>query len=276
MRHTSDHPDRQIPTEMLRPVEMRALDLPGNEDIGMHAHEWGQFTYASEGVLTVTTPDGRYASPPATAVWIPPHMPHDIHSHGPVKFRSLYITTDRAADLPDRTTVVEVDPLLRALVLEVLNLSPDWSEQGADGRLIHVLLDRIARAPEALLSLPWPKDPRLASVADALIETPSDRRGLEDVAAENGTTARTLARRFKSETGLTFGEWRRRRILLAALERLSHGDAVTTIALDLGYDSPSAFIAMFRKSLGAAPTRYLQGAETRGNLTRDAATNGPR
>nr|WP_254696234.1 hypothetical protein [Lysobacter enzymogenes] len=33
------------------------------------------------------------------------------------------------------------------------------------------------------------------------------------------------------------------------------------MALACGYDSVSAFTAMFRRHLGAAPTRYLQGRE---------------
>ncbi len=32
------------------------------------------------------------------------------------------------------------------------------------------------------------------------------------------------------------------------------------MAYDLGYDSPSAFIAMFRRSLGATPGHYLKSA----------------
>ena len=32
---------------------------------------------------------------------------------------------------------------------------------------------------------------------------------------------------------------------------------ITTLALDLGYDSPSAFIAMFRKALGTSPGRFI-------------------
>ncbi|MHB8914543.1 MAG: helix-turn-helix domain-containing protein [Thiobacillus sp.] len=32
----------------------------------------------------------------------------------------------------------------------------------------------------------------------------------------------------------------------------------STVALDLGYASPSAFCAMFRRMLGASPARYLR------------------
>ncbi|MAD40478.1 helix-turn-helix domain-containing protein, partial [Tistrella sp.] len=35
-------------------------------------------------------------------------------------------------------------------------------------------------------------------------------------------------------------------------------ETVTNVALDLGYDSPSAFTAMFRRILGASPRDYLR------------------
>jgi AraC-like DNA-binding protein len=45
--------------------------------------------------------------------------------------------------------------------------------------------------------------------------------------------------------------------LVTAVARLAEGQAVTTVAYDLGYESPSAFIAMFRRNLGHTPGRYL-------------------
>jgi len=35
------------------------------------------------------------------------------------------------------------------------------------------------------------------------------------------------------------------------------------VALELGYETPSAFIAMFRRSLGTSPGRYFQQADRR-------------
>jgi len=144
------------------------------------------------------------------------------------------------------------------LILEAAALPRDWDEAGAPGRLMAVLLDRIQAASPAQLHLPLPSDSRLKAATDMLLADPADRRGLEDIARETGASSRTLARLFQRETGMTFGAWRRRRALLTALERLSEGDPVTTVALDLGYESPSAFIAMFRRTLGDTPTRYLQ------------------
>jgi AraC-like DNA-binding protein len=46
--------------------------------------------------------------------------------------------------------------------------------------------------------------------------------------------------------------------LLAALTALAGRAPVTQVALDLGYDSPSAFIAMFRRAFGVSPERFFQ------------------
>jgi len=46
--------------------------------------------------------------------------------------------------------------------------------------------------------------------------------------------------------------------ILEGLRRLAREEPVTTVALDIGYDSPSAFIAMFRKALGRTPGQYFK------------------
>src|SRR3546814_7090510 len=102
-----------------------------------------------------------------------------------------------------------------------------------------------------------PADRRLRKVTDSLLADPADPRGIEDWARAAGASGRTLARLFLNETGLTFRAWRQQLRLLRGLEMLAAGEPVTTVALDLGYDSPSAFIAMFRRALGTSPTRYF-------------------
>ena len=72
-----------------------------------------------------------------------------------------------------------------------------------------------------------------------------------------GASKRTLSRLFTTQTRMSFQAWRQQRRLLRALELLATGDNVTAIALELGYDNTSAFIAMFRRCLGTTPARYL-------------------
>lgn len=80
---------------------------------------------------------------------------------------------------------------------------------------------------------------------------------MEDWGKMVGATGRTLARHFRLETGMTFGQWRQQIKILEALKRLGMKESVTTVALDLGYDSPSAFISMFKKALGKTPGQYF-------------------
>lgn len=254
-KRQSGHDD--IPITLVRSLEIRAFDMEAEETVEPHAHEWGQFTYSAQGVLSVLTDEGHFSAPPQMAVWLPPGVVHDIRPVGPAKFRSLYIARQWLDDMPARCTVLTVSPLLRNLILEAAKLPREWDEQGADARLMAVLLDQIKCAEPAPLHLPIPSDPRLKSVTRSLLNNPADRRTLDEHGKQVGASGRTLARLFVQETGMTFGKWRRQRILLAALERISEGVTVTSAALEMGYDSPSAFVAMFHNTLGMTPTQYM-------------------
>jgi AraC-like DNA-binding protein len=248
-----------IPASLVRPVEARAIDMAEGETFQPHSHEWGQFTYSAKGILTVLTDNGHFTAPPAMGVWVPPGITHDIHPVEPAKFRSLYVAKNYLQGMPDTCTVLIVDALLRNLILEAVKLPREWDQSGSDWRLMMVILDRIRCAEPAPLHLPLPSNSRLKAVTNSLLADPTDRRTIEQHGSKVGASGRTLARLFKQETGMTFGEWRRRRILMSALERLSEGTAVTTVALEMGYESPSAFIAMFRQNLGMTPTQYISG-----------------
>jgi AraC-like DNA-binding protein len=109
--------------------------------------------------------------------------------------------------------------------------------------------------------LPRPTDPRARCIVGALDADPGDRRPLAAWARSAGASTRTLARLFRRETGLGFRAWRQQLRLLRGLERLAAGDAVTRVAVDVGYDSPSAFVAAFRRALGTSPGRYFAGRD---------------
>lgn len=66
-----------------------------------------------------------------------------------------------------------------------------------------------------------------------------------------------MARLLKRETGLTFGRWRQQFHLIIALQQLAAGRPVQQVAGNLGYDSVTAFITMFKKALGRPPAQYF-------------------
>ncbi len=241
-----------------RTVFARSESLPADSATRPHSHPWGQLSFAAEGVLLVRTAVGSHVAPPQRAVWVPPGMAHTVATSSRAEMRSLYISEAQSVFRPARCVVLSVTPLARELILAAAALPPDYDEEGPAGRLVAVLLDQLAGLPQAGFSLPWPSDERLAAVCRALTDRPDDARLARDWAAEAGMTERTLGRRFLAETGMTFGAWRRRIRLLAALSLLEAGRSVTATGLECGYESTSAFIAAFREAFGITPGAFFR------------------
>lgn len=233
-------------------LEPLAGDHPKGHRIARHRHDRGQLIYARAGIMIVTTPRGAWVVPPHRAVWVPAGTDHGVACGTAVSMRTLLVAG--AADLPDACAVVQVPPLLRELVLEAVEGAPAAVQRAHIDALI---VGGIRDGRVAPLHLPEPVDPRARRIAAAIVAEPADRRTLADWARELGASPRTLTRRFVDETGMTFRQWQRQARLLAALVRLARDEPVTTVALDLGYDSPSAFIQAFRRALGSTPARYF-------------------
>jgi AraC-like DNA-binding protein len=246
-----------------RPVVAMAFDYPSGDALARHRHGRGQLVYASTGVMTVTTDDGTWVVPPQRAVWVPAGIDHEIRMTGQVAMRTLYVRDDAATVLPDGCRVVMVTPLLRELILAAVALPQPYPLGGAEERLVQVMLDELQVMEEAPLHVPAVRDDRLLAIADALQRDTGDERTLDGWSREAGASARTLARLFMAETGMTFAGWRQQLRLARALERLAQGRSVTEIAIELGYGSPSAFTAMFRRALGRTPARYFEGDAAR-------------
>ncbi|WP_231892110.1 AraC family transcriptional regulator [Burkholderia sp. MSMB1589WGS] len=141
---------------------------------------------------------------------------------------------------------------------EAVDVPAMYDIGGRDGKLMDLLVAEMALMRRLSLHAPLPSDPRLARACRCLFDAPSIAIGLDAMAAEAGMSWRTMTRLFRMQTGVSFAEWREQVCLLAAIERLSEGQAVPRVALDLGYASPSAFTSAFRRVLGEAPTRHLE------------------
>ena len=240
-----------------RPVAAMAKDFPSGFVIAPHSHPRAQLIYAADGVMRVLSPLGAWVVPPLRAVWIPASIEHEVRMSGPVAMRTLYVEPKAAPAALVTCTVIEVTPLLRALILRAIEEPIEYDEDGAAGLVMALILAELARATTVPLRIPLPSDARLAALCRALLDDPAKASTLDDWAERVGASARTLARLFQRETGMGFTQWRQQVRLAEAVGRLAKGDPVARVAESLGYGSPSAFTAMFRRTLGATPRYYL-------------------
>jgi AraC-like DNA-binding protein len=224
-----------------------------------HAHRRAQFVYASDGILTTRTARGLWVVPPRRAVWI---VPGELHKGSAPKgfwLKTLYADPS-LVPIPAKCCVVSVDRLLDALLTEASTFGADYPLDGPEQRLMQVILDRLPQLEIAPSFLPMPTDSRLTTLASILECNPADQRPLSALATASGMTARTAARLFVRETGLTFAQWRQQMRLLKAMQSLSLGESVTNVAADVGYNDVSAFITVFKSAFGETPARYFRSA----------------
>jgi len=244
-----------------QPVVSHASVNSAERHYAWHRHFRAQLVYASDGVMTVATAEGTWVVPPQQAVWVPAGILHEVSTQGPASLRFLYLHPLAAANLSTSCYVLAVSELLRALILRAFSFSKTYGPDSPEMRVTAVILDELRASRPEPLHLPMSADPRIKTVTAALTAQPALNDTLSQWALWVGASERTLARLFLKETGMTFGAWRQRLRLLTAVARLGEGDPVTSVAYDLGYDSPSAFIAMFRKNLGRTPGRYFAPAD---------------
>lgn len=241
-----------------RPITTFRGDYPPGAHLSAHRHARGQLVHAARGIMTVTTEasaarqGGAWVVPPSQALWIPPRLTHAIGMTGAVEMRTLYLRGDVADFMADSPQVLAVSPLLRELILRLMEV-PDRA-----GLVTALILDELRAAPNLQLRLSMPRDARLLRLCRALLANPGDARKLPKLARHAGASPRNLARLFQAELGMSFTAWRQQARLLEALRRLGEGASVTEVALDLGYATPSAFTYMFRRALGSAPSRFFE------------------
>ncbi|MBO1518583.1 helix-turn-helix transcriptional regulator [Oceanisphaera sp. DM8] len=242
-------------TALPRPLFGQQLSLPNHAISTPHCHPWAQLSYAIRGVIKVNTPKGQFIAPPTHGIFIPPQVMHGVHSTSHTLIRSLYIDADTIAW--QSCQVLSIEPLLKELIIAFSAFPVEYDEQGSEGRLVAVLLDRLASAQASQLMLPWPNSPSLIELCRYLAQHPDDCRPLAHFSGALAISDKTLSRGFKKETGMNFRQWRQRSRLLAALPLLESGMRITDVALACGYDSLSAFIAAFKALLGSTPGEYL-------------------
>jgi len=243
------------------PILLQAHTSEKAVDKAMHTHPEGQLYLATQGLMVVETTGGRIIMPPGRLGWIPPMVPHGATvigglrgARGVVGF-SVYLLPALCGALPAEPVVLVQSDMMK-LILQRMRSWPQQALGEAEHRLLDVFLAEIQAAPPEPLRLKMPVERHLATLAAAIADDPADETSLDEWGGRLGMSRRTITRRFRDETGMSVVEWRQVARLQRGLELLGDGMPVTTVAITLGYDSVSSFIALFRRVLGTTPARF--------------------
>lgn len=238
------------------PVTALEGNYPDGQVVAAHVHTRSQLLYAMRGVVMVSTDVGRWMVPPEHSMWIPAGIRHSVEMIGDVQMRSLYLDCAAAARESDRLAVLAMSDLMRALIA----LAVEPGEAGGKRRelALQLIVAEVPCLDERPLALPLPADARLARLCRAYVAGPTRHATIDAWAGALGMSRRAFTRFFLRETGLGLSTWRQQACLLAALPRLSKGEPVTTVAIDLGYSSVPAFTTMFTRMLGVPPRAYFR------------------
>lgn len=226
----------------------------------VHQHHF-QLKWPSSGVARIHTPGGLFVLPPKRALWIPPRVPHGGTYLNRVRELSIYVDEEHVAGLPRQLMVTVVSPRLQNVIEQAVQHGESYDAVGrldADHALIALLGTELRDVGAKPLDIVLPHESRVQPALEAIRRRPSDDATLADWASRLDMSERTLTRLFKQETGVSFGNWRKRARLLYALERLATGADVSLVSRELGYRSNSAFIYMFRREFGTTPGQYYQ------------------
>ena len=250
--------DRDRPST--EPYDVRSLSLTYHDGhkVASHRHEWAQLVYASSGMMRVLADGHVWLVPPTRAIWIPAGMEHQFNVRGEVAFRTLYVAPERSQSVERNIGALEVSFFLGELILHIHSRQMLDPRLPSHDRLAGVLVDLINDAPPIDLRLRLPNDARARLLADHFQAQPADGSNLPCLAAKVGASVRTLQRCFVAETGMGIDAWRQKARLIASTASLSLGSSVTFAALECGYDSPSAYIAAFKRQFAMTPRQFAR------------------
>ncbi|WNW11378.1 helix-turn-helix transcriptional regulator [Pseudomonas sp. DTU_2021_1001937_2_SI_NGA_ILE_001] len=225
-------------------------DYRHGDVVASHCHAQAQLIHASAGVMLVGTEQGDWVIPPGHALWVPAGVAHEVRMTGAVSMRTLLVPTHHS----NQCLVIEVSTLLRELILAASIRPVDPLRQQHLLALIDLELQAARQVPAYI---PLPRDRRLRRLCTELLDEPARELTLEQCGQRLNMSARTLARGFQRELGMSLGEWRTRTRMILSQQRLLRGVPIIEVALEHGYQSPSAFAATFKRVLGHSP-RHCQ------------------
>lgn len=223
-----------------------------------HRHDLHQLEYAVEGVIEVETARARFRSPPRQAVWIPAGLAHRSILRE-VRTVSVFFDPVLVRDTTFRARVLHAPPLLREMTVHTARWPIDRSGTDAGGdayfeALAHLVVEWLE--DEQPFHLPATRD-RLIAEAMRWTDDHLASATLPQVCRAVAVSERTLRRRFRAATGMTWRQYlHQSRLLQATTLLVQTTGTVMSIATAVGFDSAAAFTRAFENYSGATPSAF--------------------
>lgn len=249
-------------------ISTLAREYLPHHQVPQHTHGTDQLIYATHGVMEVTSSQSIWLIPPQFSVWIPAGTRHSIRMPAAVSLRTLYIRHGLARGVPKTCAVFYVTPFLRELIEEAVRIGSLKARNPLHCALRDLIIAHLRDASAIPTFLTLPKDARALAVANALMTSIADNPSFHALCAKAGANVRTIERCFHREVGTDFETWRRQARLMKAVELLVAGKSVKQVAFAVGYRTPSAFVAMFRKVFATTPKAWVSTYDLAGSARR--------
>jgi AraC-like DNA-binding protein len=220
-----------------------------------HSHSFGQVLLQEFGTTVFSTVDGERVMTPGRLCWIPPDFVHGFHSPSRIEGLSVFVPLEESRAMPNHISIFRASPFINALMQKMVENKSDSTKTQ---HLWWVMVDELSNTAPDELYLPAPQDKKLREMTDFLAANPAENLPVNYWAQKLYMAERTLIRRFRAETGMTIVQWRQHARVLAAIKLLTAGESVTQAALAVGYESLSAFIAVFKQVTGDLPSQFIR------------------
>lgn len=216
--------------------------------------------YASSGAFILEVAQARWLLPPQRAAWIAADVPLRVTVRAPVTTSSVLFQRDALPPPPLPCQVFTVSPLAREMFLYAMRWGQvRWPDDGEGDRFLLALAAvcrELAASPDHFW-LPRGQSAELVKAMEHTLANLAEPLQFAAVADVAGVSARTLARRFAEEAGMSWRAYLYRARMVAAMEQLAlPGATITETALAVGFESLSAFSTAFHRFAGERPADY--------------------
>jgi AraC-like DNA-binding protein len=222
-----------------------------------HSHPRAQLLYATSGVMNVVVKNQIWVVNPLQGLWIPGGVEHQVSFQKNVKLYSVFIDPFFTDQLPANSFSFDISIFLKQLIFKIISFENNENPTLPQKKIMDVFIDELALIQPSHTFLPTSNHPQLKNIISLLMNDTTSKYTINHYAEISHMSTRTLSRLFIKELGMNFSDWRIRLKLLEAIKRLGEKQSVKEIALDLGYETASAFIFMFKKNLGKTPSNYI-------------------